>query len=127
MGATASEIVYKDGGAVRVQSITAHDDDSDGIIKVALDRNVDLLPTTSYYVAYVPDSRKERPILFRVTATTGDVNIEDCLIDTPGEVGSSALSAHIDNSSIHVPSGGTTGQVLTKDSNADGDVSWTTL
>ena len=50
----------------------------------------------------------------------------DQALDTGGanEVTAADARGHIDDAGIHVPSGGTTGQVLKKQSNADGDTDW---
>ena len=40
------------------------------------------------------------------------------------EVTATDVRNHLDNDGIHVPAGGTAGQILTKQSNADGDTDW---
>lgn len=90
------EPVYKNGGHVRVRDAYASID-ATGLASFTLDRNTDLLPTTSYYEYTYPNSkgRDSEPRAFQVPSSgAGPFDIEDVLIDPPGEVESAALAAH---------------------------------
>lgn len=94
VGDSASAVVYRNGGSTIVQPAVDHTD-SNGLVTFTLDRNTDLLPTTSYYKALIPDGRKDRAVTFRVPSSgAGPFDIEDLLVDAPGTVASAALDSH---------------------------------
>jgi hypothetical protein len=90
------EAVFKNGGSILVGPVTLHDEDGNGSITATLDRNSDLLPSSSYYVFEMPTGDGRTKLTpFQVPASgAGPFSIEDLLIDPPGQVESSALASH---------------------------------
>lgn len=100
-GATASDVVLKNGGSAVVEEAIKHSD-SNGLTTFTLDRNSDLLPTTSYYKAIIPTETRSRSVLFRVpTIGAGPFDLEDIAVEEPGAVPSTALELHAADPDAH--------------------------
>jgi hypothetical protein len=99
----------------------------DGSWTVAVDHgNTAITPAgTAYRIAYLDGTETLSAFYVTVPITGGPYDVEDILTSAPAAITDPALATHI-VSNLHIPIGGTTGQVLAKTTATDRDVSWQT-